>query len=48
MFILQDFIGNTITQKDGSAFTYSARWLAKIGKKVLENERKIRLRIVEN
>lgn len=46
MFTLQTEDGQTLLMRNGKPFEYSTRQLAKLGKRFIELERKITLKVV--
>lgn len=47
MYILKNKEGYTLKTKNGSPFVYSQRWLADLGKRILEKERDEKLYVVK-
>ena len=47
MYTLRNKEGYTLKMKNGSPFVYSQKWLAELGKRVLEKERDEKLFIVK-
>lgn len=46
MFNLQNEDGSLLLMKDGTPFVYTSKRLAQMGKRFLESDRKITLRVV--
>lgn len=47
MYTLRNKEGQTLRMKDGLPFVYSTKWLADLGKRVLERDRDIKLTVVK-
>jgi len=47
MFILVDSKGNPAKNREGHVFTYSLRWTAQLGKKLVETETGVKYTIEE-
>jgi hypothetical protein len=48
MFNLKRSDGTFLLMRDGSPFTYTSRWLADLGKKLLEKDRNESLKVVKS